>query len=74
MFVCVTEAAENNKQEEGYNPWPGYTFTGALRPFPKSEKRPVPDTIKRPDYAGKLVGFVFQRSTFIRLFYRPSPW
>lgn len=49
--MIFTEAAENNKQDEGYNPWPGYTFTGKLRPFPKSDKRPVLDTIKRPDYA-----------------------
>lgn len=52
-MLNFAEAAENNKQDDGYNPWPGYTFTGALRPFPKSEKRLVPDTIKRPDYAGK---------------------
>lgn len=55
MFFFFAEEAENNKEDGGYNPWPGYTFTGALRPFPKSEKRLVPDTIKRPDYAGKFL-------------------
>ena len=32
------------------NPWPGYTFTGKLRPGELSEKRTVPDTIPRSNY------------------------
>lgn len=35
----------------GYNPYPYYTYTGKLRPFPLSEKRTVPAHIPRPDYA-----------------------
>ncbi|XP_020619380.1 methionine aminopeptidase 1-like [Orbicella faveolata] len=34
-----------------YNPWPGYKFTGVLRPWPKSPRREVPDHIQKPDYA-----------------------
>lgn len=34
-----------------YNPWPSFSFTGKLRPFPLSSKREVPEHIMRPDYA-----------------------
>jgi methionyl aminopeptidase len=34
-----------------YNPWPGFEFTGPLRPAPLTHKRAVPDHIVRPDYA-----------------------
>ncbi|CAI8058030.1 Methionine aminopeptidase 1 [Geodia barretti] len=34
-----------------YNPWPGFEFTGPLRPAPLTPKRAVPDHIVRPDYA-----------------------
>uniref|UniRef100_A0A914VHV8 Methionine aminopeptidase n=1 Tax=Plectus sambesii TaxID=2011161 RepID=A0A914VHV8_9BILA len=34
-----------------YDPWPGYSFTGPLRPYPQSAKRSVPTHIPRPDYA-----------------------
>lgn len=39
--------------ETGYfNPYPTYPFTGSLRPlYPLSEKREVPQSIPRPDYA-----------------------
>lgn len=40
-----------------YNPWPYYTFTGRLRPFPQSSKREVPRSIGRPDYADDPNGF-----------------
>ncbi|XP_077986323.1 methionine aminopeptidase 1-like [Glandiceps talaboti] len=40
-----------------YNPWPGYIYTGKLRPFPKSPKREVPDHIERPDYADHPEGY-----------------
>ncbi|XP_031436221.1 methionine aminopeptidase 1 isoform X2 [Clupea harengus] len=34
------------------DPWPGYRYTGKLRPFyPLTPKRPVPGNILRPDYA-----------------------
>ena len=34
-----------------YDPWPYYSFSGTLRPFPLTEKRQVPPHIMRPDYA-----------------------
>lgn len=40
----------DSKTDE-YQPWPYYTFTGNLRPFPQTPKRPVPESIGRPDYA-----------------------
>ncbi|CAH1795381.1 unnamed protein product [Owenia fusiformis] len=54
-----------------YNPWPGYIFTGSLRPYAVSPKRPVPDHIRRPDYANHPEGFPLTEqkqkgSTYIR--------
>ncbi|XP_033644490.1 methionine aminopeptidase 1-like [Asterias rubens] len=40
-----------------YNPWPGYMFTGKLRPHPLSQPRTVPDHIGRPDYADHSEGY-----------------
>ncbi|XP_026481948.1 methionine aminopeptidase 1 [Ctenocephalides felis] len=40
-----------------YKPWPSYKFTGALRPFPQSQKRTVPPHIGRPDYADHPQGY-----------------
>ena len=35
-----------------YNPFPTYNFSGSLRPsYPLSQRRPVPDKIRHPDYA-----------------------
>ncbi|KAI9193430.1 peptidase M24, structural domain-containing protein [Polychytrium aggregatum] len=35
-----------------FNPWPGYAFSGKLRPvYPLTPKRAVPEAIPRPDYA-----------------------
>ncbi|XP_002733932.1 methionine aminopeptidase 1-like [Saccoglossus kowalevskii] len=53
---------EKERQKEGeinkrYNPWPGYVFTGKLRPFPTTPKRDVPYHIPRPDYADNLEGY-----------------
>ncbi|VDI28071.1 methionine aminopeptidase 1-like [Mytilus galloprovincialis] len=36
---------------DSYNPWPGFKYTGQLRGYPVSSKRSVPDHIPRPDYA-----------------------
>ena len=41
----------DGSKETSYNPWPYYTFTGRLRPFPQTSKRTVPGHIGRPDYA-----------------------
>jgi len=40
-----------------FNPWPGYNFTGKLRPAEQSDTRTVPDTIPRPDYANHPEGY-----------------
>lgn len=35
-----------------YDPFPGYPYTGSVRPvYPLSPRRPVPKTIKHPDWA-----------------------
>lgn len=47
----------DGKKDSNYNPWPYYTFTGALRPCPISEKRHVPEKIGRPDYADHPAGY-----------------
>ncbi|PWS21024.1 hypothetical protein DKP78_25770, partial [Enterococcus faecium] len=40
------------EQDTNTDPWPGYRYTGKLRPlYPLTPKRPVPGTIQRPDYA-----------------------
>ncbi|KAF9166217.1 Methionine aminopeptidase 1 [Actinomortierella ambigua] len=39
-------------EEGGSDPWPGFKYTGPLRPhYPLSERRAVPAEIGRPDYA-----------------------
>ena len=40
-----------SKPNRSFNPWPGYVFTGKLRPAEQSATRVVPDHIPRPDYA-----------------------
>ena len=52
-----TNPQQNSKPGKGFNPWPGYMFTGRLRPAEQSAKRAVPDHIKRPDYADHPEGF-----------------
>ncbi|KAI8796544.1 methionine aminopeptidase 1 [Biomphalaria glabrata] len=49
----LAKAQENGEKSDNdnYNPWPGFRFTGSLRPAPLSATRTVPDNITRPDYA-----------------------
>lgn len=47
---------EGNEDKNVFNPWPYYTFSGKLRPFPQSDTRPVPAAIPRPDYADHKEG------------------
>ena len=36
----------------GSDPWPGYKYSGPLRPvYPLSPRRAIPDHIQKPDYA-----------------------
>jgi len=32
--IAEESAQQKNGPAESYNPWPGYMFTGKLRPFP----------------------------------------
>ncbi|XP_076443023.1 methionine aminopeptidase 1-like [Babylonia areolata] len=54
----VHKKAKETQEESknGYNPWPGFRYTGSLRAFPVTPKRQVPDNIPRPDYADHLEG------------------
>lgn len=52
IHKSAREAAKiENSKEAAFNPWPGYKFSGELRPWPQSPKRTVPDHIQKPDYA-----------------------
>ncbi|KAF9434111.1 Methionine aminopeptidase 1 [Entomortierella beljakovae] len=47
-------ASINSTQAEkgGSDPWPGFRYTGQIRPhYPLSPRRSVPDDIAKPDYA-----------------------
>lgn len=44
-------------QTQNFDPWPGYSFSGPLRPYPQSRKRTVPLGISRPDYADHPEGY-----------------
>lgn len=48
--VYVLEGESSDGKDSAYNPWPSYTYTGKLRPYPQSSKRQVPAHITRPDY------------------------
>ncbi|KAJ0008807.1 hypothetical protein NQD34_016222 [Periophthalmus magnuspinnatus] len=40
------------EKETNTDPWPGYRYTGKLRPYyPLTPMRPVPGNIQKPDYA-----------------------
>ncbi|PIK56371.1 hypothetical protein BSL78_06745, partial [Apostichopus japonicus] len=39
------------EQNEAAQTWPGYFFSGPLRPHLKSPTRTVPEGIEKPDYA-----------------------
>ena len=52
-----TNPSSCSKPNRSYNPWPGYIFTGKLRPAEHSSKRFVPDHIPRPDYADHPEGY-----------------
>lgn len=51
------ESAIADDKEDVYNPWPSFSFSGKLRPYPHSEKRSVLPHIGRPDYADHPQGY-----------------
>ena len=57
--LAKTDSASQSSKKGGglFNPWPGYNFTGRLRPASQSDTRVVPDHIPRPDYAGHPEGY-----------------
>jgi len=57
LEVLLKKVSNSSMDPANYNPWPGYGFTGKLRPSPKSEKRVVPPHIQRPDYADHKEGY-----------------
>ncbi|GFS24773.1 methionine aminopeptidase [Elysia marginata] len=68
----LAKAVSGGDKKGQYNPWPGFRFTGALRPAPLSSTRVVPDHIARPDYANHPTGVSesereMRRSTGIRI-------
>ncbi|KAG5848239.1 hypothetical protein ANANG_G00096350 [Anguilla anguilla] len=51
------ETKSSVENDVNTDPWPGYRYTGKLRPhYPLTPKRPVPDNIQRPDYAEHPLG------------------
>lgn len=55
-FFFFSVFSTEGKETNAYNPWPYYTFTGKLRPFEQTPRRPVPPHIPRPDYADHKEG------------------
>lgn len=49
-------AGEDKNTEGIVNLYPNYNYSGKLRPWPQTPKRPVPDAIERPDYASHPEG------------------
>lgn len=47
----VHKQTSPGKPSSTYNPWPGFEFTGPLRPAPLTPKREIPEHISRPDYS-----------------------
>ncbi|XP_048468356.1 methionine aminopeptidase 1, partial [Rhincodon typus] len=51
------ESSKTEKGEVNTDPWPGYRYTGKLRPhYPLTAMRPVPSYIQWPDYAHHPLG------------------
>ena len=49
-------ATGENKNSGVINLYPNYNYSGKLRPWPQTPKRPVPASIKPPDYANHSDG------------------
>lgn len=47
---CFRTAWATHKFSHAFDPWPQFTFTGPLRPFPYGPDRSVPEGIARPEY------------------------
>lgn len=64
--LCQTEGTGTIDAEsiDDFRPWPYYTYSGELRPFPQTPMRTVPDTIPRPDYADHPKGRSVSEESF----------
>ncbi|KAL4641625.1 methionine aminopeptidase 1 [Arapaima gigas] len=52
-----SDTKKNIENDTNTDPWPGYRYTGKLRPhYPLTPMRPVPANIQRPDYADHPLG------------------
>ena len=70
--TALEQAASGN-----YNPWPGYKFTGPLRPWPYGPVNSVPAHIKKPDYAATgacCIGACARVLTSLQVSQRARPW
>lgn len=56
IFIVEGEGVDGPGHNEHYNPWPHWSYTGKLRPYPQSPVRVVPKLIPRPDYATHPTG------------------
>lgn len=71
-FVCsffsfcahVEGTGSVDTNDDEYRPWPYYDYTGKLRPAKQTPKRPVPDSIARPDYADHPNGRSMSEESF----------
>ncbi|XP_065577851.1 methionine aminopeptidase 1-like [Artemia franciscana] len=59
-----TKGSSVSTSGNGYNPWPSYTFSGSLRPYPQTPRRSVPTSIERPDYANHKEGISLSEQSF----------
>ncbi|XP_077289678.1 methionine aminopeptidase 1 isoform X2 [Arctopsyche grandis] len=53
----LAKGVNSDEKKDVYTPWPNFSFTGKLRPYPQSTKRTVPESIGRPDYADHPQGY-----------------
>ncbi|XP_064595511.1 methionine aminopeptidase 1-like [Liolophura sinensis] len=58
------KSKSENSESNSFNPWPGFRFTGPLRPAPVTPVREVPDHIPRPDYADNTEGIPISERQF----------
>ncbi|CRL00250.1 CLUMA_CG013523, isoform A [Clunio marinus] len=54
--VLHTLATGKDKSSGSCNLYPNYNYSGKLRPWTQTQKRPVPEKIARPDYADHPAG------------------
>lgn len=47
----VDGSDKSSGENDKYDPWPDFKYTGRLRPYPQTARRKVPAHIPKPDYA-----------------------